>query len=88
MNQNQNTAHKWLLSEELFLYAERLKESGFFGKLAERDLFAVRVGSVMLYCRAQGDNGLVAYRGLSGLFSALQEILVTKVPQSLTLQRF
>lgn len=74
MTQNQGTATRRLLSEELFLYAERLKESSFFGKLAERDLFAVRMGSVLLYCRAQGDNGLVAYRGLPGLFSYLKAI--------------
>jgi hypothetical protein len=66
MDQSPSIAHKRLLSEELFLFAERLKESGFLGKLAERDLFAVRVGSDILYCRAQGKNGLVAYSGLPG----------------------
>lgn len=65
---------KQLLSVELFLYAERLKESGFFGKLAERELFSVRIGSDILYCRAEEKNGLVAYRGLPGLFSYLKAI--------------
>ena len=74
MIQNQSTAPRRLLSEELFLYAERMKESGVLEKLAERELFAVRVGNDILYCRAEGDNGLVAYRGLSGLFSFLKAI--------------
>lgn len=74
MNQNQSKAPRRLLSEELFLYAERLKELGFFGRLAERELFAVRIGSDMLYCRAEEKNGLVAYRGLEGLFSYLKAI--------------
>ena len=74
MNQNQGIGPGRLLSEELFLYAERLKASGFFGTLAERDLFAVRVGNDILYCRAEGETGLVAYRGLAGLFSFLKAI--------------
>lgn len=40
MNQNQGIGPGRLLSEELFLYAERLKASGFFGTLAERDVTA------------------------------------------------
>lgn len=74
MNQNQGIASRRLLSEELFLYAERLKGSGFFGKLADSELFAVRVGDDILYCRAQDKNGLVVYRGLYGLFSYLKAI--------------
>lgn len=65
---------KRLLSEELFIYAERLKGSGFLGKLAERELFAVRVGNDVLYCRTQGKNGLAVYRELAGLFSYLKAI--------------
>lgn len=74
MTQNQSTVPRQLLSEELFLYAERLKASGFFGTLAERELFAVRVGNDILYCRTEGDNGLVAYRGQQGLFSYMKAI--------------
>ena len=74
MIQNQSTAPRRLLSEELFLYAERMKESGVLEKLAERDLFAVRVGNDILYCRAEGENGLVVYRGLPGLFSYMKAI--------------
>ena len=74
MTQNQSKAPRRLLSEELFLYAERLKQSDFLGRLAVRDLFAVRIGRDILYCRAEDKNGLVAYRGLPGLFSYLKAI--------------
>jgi hypothetical protein len=74
MTQNHSEATRQLPSEELFLYAERLKGSGFFGKLAESELFAVCVGDDILYCRAQDKNGLVVYRGLSGLFSYLKAV--------------
>ncbi len=74
MTQNHSTVPRQLPSEELFLYAERMKGSGFFGKLADSELFAVRIGEDILYCRAQDKNGLVVYCGLLGLFSYLKAV--------------